>query len=110
MQPTHRQAAKLRVSSNIGPDLVWIRAFGALALIVVMVIAGVILRAIGVTRSLWLDEFGTLWVVEGSLAEAVRRTIAFQGQSPLYYVLTWPFPHFFGESELALRLPSLLSS
>ncbi len=110
MQPPHRQAAKPRVSSNIGPDLIWIRAFGPRALIVVMVIAGVILRAIGVTRSLWLDEFGTLWVVEGSLVEAVRRTIAFQGQSPLYYVLTWPFPHFLGESELALRLPSLLSS
>jgi hypothetical protein len=60
------------------------------------------------SRGLWLDEYGTLWVVGGSAAEVSERTYQFQGQSPLYYYAVWLPTQLFGMSELALRLPSLL--
>ncbi|RMG12688.1 MAG: hypothetical protein D6731_13380 [Planctomycetota bacterium] len=72
-------------------------------------VLGVVLRAAGWNQSLWLDEFGTAWAVDGSLAEAWTRSVTFHGQSPLYYVLVWPFAHFLGPAEASLRLPSLLA-
>src|SRR4051794_31211778 len=41
------------------------------------------------SRGLWLDEYGTLWVVGGSAAEVSERAYQFQGQSPLYYYAAW---------------------
>lgn len=75
---------------------------------VTVVLAATALRLWGLDRSLWLDEFGTLWVVEEGLAEVVSRALSFQGQSPLYYLTAWPFLQILGESEVALRLPSLM--
>src|SRR5688572_1537907 len=74
----------------------------------VVVVAGILLRLDGLTSSLWLDEFGTFWVVEGNFATMLERAWVFQGQSPLYYAFPWMSRQVFGDSELALRLPSLL--
>ena len=74
----------------------------------VVVVSGILLRLDGLTSSLWLDEFGTYWVVEGDFVTMLERAWAFQGQSPLYYAFPWISRHVFGDSELALRLPSLL--
>jgi len=82
----------------------------AIALIVSLLALGVLVRLFGITRSLWLDEFGTLWVVESGLHETFRRALTFQGQSPFYYAIAWFSIHSFGESELALRLPSVVAS
>jgi 4-amino-4-deoxy-L-arabinose transferase-like glycosyltransferase len=59
-------------------------------------------------RSLWLDEFGTLWAIEAGVDESWSRVVSFHGQTPFYYLLLWPVVHLAGESEWALRLPSLL--
>ena len=67
-----------------------------------------LLRLDGLTSSLWLDEFGTFWVVEGDFRTMLDRSWTFQGQSPLYYALPWASMQVFGESEIALRVPSLL--
>src|SRR5262245_11446011 len=75
---------------------------------VVASIVGLTFRLYGFNRSLWLDEFGTLWVIEGSFSQLMERVNAFQGQSPLYYLLVWFFVHLIGESEFTLRLLSLL--
>jgi hypothetical protein len=40
-------------------------------------------------RALWLDELGSYWVVEGSLAQPWTRAWEVQGQSPFTYVLMW---------------------
>ncbi len=69
---------------------------------------GLGLRLYGFDRSLWLDEFGTLWTVEGSIAQLLDRVYVFQGQSPLYYLFPWSLVHSLGESEIALRLGSLI--
>lgn len=71
-------------------------------------IVGLLFRTYGLNGSLWLDEFGTLWVVEGTFSELVRRVHTFQGQSMFYYSLTWIFVRLFGESELVLRIVPLI--
>lgn len=71
-------------------------------------VLGLGLRLVGWGSSLWTDEFGTLWAVESGLVEAIVRSHSFHGQTPLYYVNVWLFVQLFGESELVLRLPSLL--
>ena len=78
------------------------------ALLAIFGLAGLALRLFGITGSLWLDEFGTLWTVEGSLRQVFQRSLAFHGQSPLYYLITWLAVRLFGESEVVLRLPALL--
>jgi hypothetical protein len=69
---------------------------------------GLYLRLDGFTSSLSLDEFGTFWVVEEDLSTTIARAFQFQGQSPLYYVLSWASLHAFRESEAALRVSSLV--
>jgi mannosyltransferase len=81
----------------------------AIALGTVVAAGALVCRLIGFDRSLWIDEFGTLWTTEASLGETWARAIGFHGQSPLYYVLIWPLVHGLGESEVLLRLPSLLA-
>jgi uncharacterized membrane protein len=77
-------------------------------LLSVIGIAGFVLRLYGIDNSLWLDEFGTLWTVEGDFLEVGRKAFSFQGQSPFYYLIVWACIHLLGVSEIILRLPSLL--
>ena len=86
---------------------VWITALGVLGVLAVLAL-GLWLRLDGIAASLWIDEFGTFWVVEGDVATMLSRAWRFQGQSPLYYLLPWLSVHTFGESEVALRAPSLV--
>jgi uncharacterized membrane protein len=67
-------------------------------------------RLYGVSGSLWLDEFSTLWCVEAGWHSVAPRVASFQGQSPLYYFLVRLSVDSFGETEIALRLPSLVAS
>lgn len=69
---------------------------------------GLYFRLDGFGSSLWLDEFGTLWTVERDLNTVVSRCLGFHGQTPLYYVFPWVSLQLLGESEVALRLPSLV--
>ena len=63
-----------------------------------------------ITSSLWLDETGTWWVINGSAREVVQRAESVQGQSPFYYLILWLSKGAIGHSEIALRLPSLVFS
>lgn len=60
------------------------------------------------SSSLWLDETGTVWVVSDGLGDSIDRA-RFQGQTGVYYVVAWLARQALGESELALRVPSLLA-
>ena len=80
----------------------WILALFATAVL------GLLLRLDGIGSSLWLDEFGTLWAAEGSLATTWQRAFTFHGQTPLYYTLVWGSIRLFGESEISVRSCSLL--
>jgi mannosyltransferase len=59
--------------------------------------------------SLWLDETLTAWVIQGSFGEMIERSVDYQSQSA-YYVFLWFWTRVVGSSEVALRLPSLLSA
>jgi len=69
---------------------------------------GLFLRLDGFNSSLWIDEFGAFWVAGGDFQTMLDRSWAAYGQTPLYYVLPWILMQVFGESEAALRLPSLV--
>jgi dolichyl-phosphate-mannose-protein mannosyltransferase len=62
------------------------------------------------SSSLWLDETGTFWVIQGSLSDVFDRALDFQGQFPLYHSFLWGWSKLAGTSELALRLPSLFGA
>lgn len=66
-----------------------------------------------INSGLWLDEFETAWATRsGGVLETWRRVSIGSGgsQSPVFYAIVWWVRSVLGESELALRLPSLLSS
>jgi len=58
--------------------------------------------------SLWLDETVTWWMASGSLETLWQRGTEFSGGSPVPWLLPWASMKLFGQSEWALRLPSLL--
>jgi len=62
-----------------------------------------------IDNSYWLDEGTTLWAISGSFQEIVPRVYSTQGHSPLYFQFLWIVAHYFGFSELSLRLPSVIS-
>ena len=77
-------------------------AFAGLAAVVLVWVAQM-------PSSLWLDELGTFWVIDGDLASTASRAWRFHGQTPLYYTMLWGVTQLLGTSEVILRLPSLLS-
>ncbi|MEM7030874.1 MAG: glycosyltransferase family 39 protein [Chloroflexota bacterium] len=59
------------------------------------------------TQSLWYDEGVTWYLTQFSLPQLVAWTAA-DIQPPFYYVILWMTTRLFGQSEWALRFPSLL--
>ncbi len=58
--------------------------------------------------SLWLDERHTAWTVADGLTQVAGRA-ADGNQNPLFFWLTWVSVRLFGQSELSLRLVSILA-
>jgi hypothetical protein len=77
--------------------------------LVVVFLAGLAIRLDGIRGSLWLDEFSTLWAVEARFADVIARVPQVMQQTPFYFSLAWASLRLFGESEVALRIPSLLA-
>jgi len=75
----------------------------------VTVLAGSVIWLRAIDASFWLDELVTWWVVKDGAADAVHRALAYQSQSPFYYVVAWVARHV-GTSELVMRLPSLAAA
>ena len=58
---------------------------------------------------LWVDEYGTWWVVAADdYAGVAARAWQVQGQSPLYYLIVRGCVDLFGLASWSLRLPSLI--
>lgn len=62
------------------------------------------------SEGLWLDETLSAWTVSGGLLETWERSIHFQTQSPLFYLMEWGFVRLFGASEVSLRAISILAA
>jgi len=59
--------------------------------------------------SFWLDETGTVWVIQGTLKDVWRHLgITDFIQMPLFSLLMWLWTRLTGVSEAALRLPSVI--
>ena len=84
------------------------RAFLAAAALLFLI--GLAMRLEGIASSLWVDEFGTLWVIESGVRDTISRSVQVQGQAPLYYLVAWSAVRLFGESEAVLRVVSIAAS
>ncbi|MBA3345745.1 MAG: glycosyltransferase family 39 protein [Gemmatimonadales bacterium] len=71
---------------------------------------GAALRFYGLgTNSLWIDEFGTLSIASHSTADILRISSSSNFIPPLYFLLVHGVLQVFGESEVALRLASVVA-
>jgi mannosyltransferase len=73
-----------------------------------IVAVGVWLRCRSLDESLWLDELHTSWVVAGELSDVAPRA-RLGNQHPLYFYAPLASTRLLGESEAALRAPSLFA-
>lgn len=91
--PAHEAGGGPRL---VGPTLVGLTA------------AGLALR-LASFRTLWLNEAATARLVDGSFASMFSGGLSGDAHPPLHLVLAWMSQRAFGDSVLALRLPSLLA-
>jgi uncharacterized membrane protein len=73
------------------------------------ILGGGVLWLRPIASSFWMDELVTWWTIKDSLSETIRRSLTYQGTSPLYYVISWGVSQV-GKSEWILRLPSLAAA
>ncbi len=64
----------------------------------------------GAASSLWRDEAITSWIIKDGWAETFRRASDFQEWSGAYFLFMKAWAAVFGQSEAALRLPSLAAA
>lgn len=75
-----------------------------------IVVAGLVISfSAPLTASLWLDEAISAWVVSSDVSKILRDGLEYQSHSPFYFLVLWAWQHVAGNSELALRAPSILS-
>jgi mannosyltransferase len=59
--------------------------------------------------SLWADEGVTHWIIKDGWSQTLHRAAAFEGESPLYFLILRGFRSVLGSTEIALRAPSLFA-
>ena len=69
---------------------------------------GLILRLISLNQSLWLDEATTALVSQMSLTDFFTKFMPNDFHPPLYYLVIHYWSLVFGNSEIALRIPSVM--
>ena len=67
----------------------------------------IFLRLPSCYESLWLDELHSAWIISDGIGSVYQRSIIGH-QSPCYYYVLWTWQELFGDSELLLRLNSVL--
>ncbi len=80
----------------------------ALLVLVGLILAGLALR-LAVPRGIWLDEAITIHQARLSLHGLFRNLYYGDRQPPLYHLTLWLTIRVFGDSEFAVRLPSLIA-
>ena len=77
--------------------------------ILVILLLALILRLISLNQSLWLDEAIEWWAVKSfGLKELLTGYMAGDFNPPGHHLLMWFWVRVFGDSEVALRMPSVL--
>ena len=79
--------------------------------ILLIFLVAFLIRLIALNQSLWLDEAVTANVVENyKITQIVSKFSPSDFHPPLYYLFMKLWTNFFGYSEIALRMPSILFS
>jgi uncharacterized membrane protein len=80
----------------------------ALLVLAGLIVAGLALR-LAVPRGIWLDEAISIHQARLSLHDLFRNLYYGDRQPPLYHLTLWLTIRAFGDSEFAVRLPSLIA-
>ena len=75
--------------------------------IIIVLVLGFILRLINLNQSLWLDEAVQAITSQGTFLNLFQE-LRGDFHPPLYHLFMWVWVHFFGNSEIILRLPSVI--
>jgi mannosyltransferase len=76
-------------------------------MIIVIIAVGFLLRLINLNQSLWLDEAVQAITSRGTFLN-IFQELHGDFHPPLYHVFMWFWVHLFGNSEIILRLPSVI--
>ncbi len=74
----------------------------------VIAIVAALVRVPSCHESFWVDELHTAWTIHDGFAEVLPRAQAGH-QQPYYFGVLWVWRQAFGESEVALRLSSVIA-
>ncbi len=83
------------------------RAVSSLLISLAVFSIAIFLRMPSCYESLWLDELHSAWIVADDIGSVYQRSIIGH-QSPCYYFQLWAWQQAVGDSELMLRLNSVL--
>ena len=100
MKPTVEQAV-LSSNSRSNQRVQWY-VWAALAFVVLR------LWIQPMNSSFWLDETGTLLLVQGTFGQMLEKSVNWVGQPPFFAAIVWLFAQLPGPREVVLRLPSLI--
>ncbi len=85
------------------------RSYIALAITSIIIFTiGIAIRVPSCSESFWVDELHTAWTIHDDLTDVFPRA-QIGHQQPYYFGLLWLWRQVFGESELALRMTSVLA-
>lgn len=77
-------------------------------MIFLILFSGLIIRLISLNQSLWLDEATSALVARMPLVDIFTKFLPGDFHPPLYYLILKHWVLFFGSSEMALRIPSVI--
>lgn len=80
----------------------------ALRILLGLVVAGLVLRLL-IPRGIWLDEAISVHQAHLGLSDMLENIFYGDRHPPLHHLTLWATVHVFGDSELAVRLPSLIA-
>lgn len=78
-------------------------------MIFLIIVFSAILRLINLNQSLWLDEaINVLAAKNNTFWGMITEYVKYDFHPPLYFAILWLWTKFFGYSEIAVRVPSLI--
>lgn len=77
-------------------------------MIYIILAIGLVLRLISLNQSLWLDEATSALVSKMSIGDMFAKFLPGDFHPPLYYLILKYWVSIFGNSEIALRIPSVV--
>jgi len=77
-------------------------------MIYIILLSGILLRLISINQSLWLDEATSALVSKMTLADIFTKFLPNDFHPPLYYLILKFWVTIFGNSEIFLRIPSII--